>query len=369
MTFCYLFIKSIIIFAKTIAQNQLMNPLNTSVLLIYTGGTIGMIENAATGALENFNFEQLQKYIPELQKFNFPIDTYQFDPPMDSSDMEPDMWRKLVRIIHDNYNRYHGFVILHGTDTMAYTASALSFMLEGLDKPVILTGSQLPIGVLRTDGKENLLTSLEIASARDAKGNPLVPEVCIFFENHLMRGNRTIKMNAENFNAFRSFNYPVLAEAGIHIKYNNVQIRFKEVERELKPHYLLDTNVAVLKLFPGIQENVVSSILSIEGLKAVVLETYGSGNAPQKEWFIRQLKEATDRGIIIVNITQCASGAVEMGRYETGMHLLEAGVISGYDSTPECAITKLMFLLGHGLPNKDIRYKMNSCLIGEITKS
>lgn len=197
-----------------------MTPLNTSVLLIYTGGTIGMIENTATGALENFNFEQLQKHIPELQKFNFPIDTYQFDPPMDSSDMEPDMWRKLVHIIHENYDLYHGFVILHGTDTMAYTASALSFMLEGLDKPVILTGSQLPIGVLRTDGKENLMTSIEIAAAQDKDGKALVPEVCIFFENHLMRGNRTTKMNAENFNAFRSFNYPVLAEAGIHIKYN-----------------------------------------------------------------------------------------------------------------------------------------------------
>ena len=208
---------------------------------------------------------------------------------LDSDDVYSD-----ENIISDHYDRYTGFVILHGTDTMAYTASALSFMLEGLSKPVILTGSQLPIGVLRTDGKENLLTSLEIASARDAKGNPLVPEVCIFFENHLMRGNRTIKMNAENFNAFRSFNYPVLAEAGIHIKYNNVQIRFKEVERELKPHYLLDTNVAVLKLFPGIQENVVSSILSIEGLKAVVLETYGSGNAPRKEWFIRRLRNACE---------------------------------------------------------------------------
>lgn len=226
-----------------------MTPLNTSVLLIYTGGTIGMIENTATGALENFNFEQLQRHIPELQKFNFPIDTYQFDPPMDSSDMEPDMWRKLVHIIHENYDLYHGFVILHGTDTMAYTASALSFMLEGLDKPVILTGSQLPIGVLRTDGKENLMTSIEIAAAQDKEGKALVPEVCIFFENHLMRGNRTTKMNAENFNAFRSFNYPVLAEAGIHIKYNQAQIHVNKSKQELVPHYLLDTNIVVLKLF------------------------------------------------------------------------------------------------------------------------
>ena len=280
-----------------------MNPLNTSVLLIYTGGTIGMIENAATGALENFNFEQLQKYIPELQKFNFPIDTYQFDPPMDSSDMEPDMWRKLVRIIHENYDRYHGFVILHGTDTMAYTASALSFMLENLSKPVILTGSQLPIGTLRTDGKENLITAIEIAAAKHPDGTPIVPEVCIFFENELMRGNRTTKINAENFNAFRSFNYPALAKAGIHIRYNEHIIRRPDPARPMKPHYLFDTNVVVLTLFPGIQESIIDSVLHVPGLKAVVLKTFGSGNAPQKEWFIRQLKDATERGIVIVN--QC----------------------------------------------------------------
>ena len=267
-----------------------MTPSNTSVLLIYTGGTIGMIENTETGALENFNFEQLQKHVPELRKSNCTIDSYQFDPPMDSSDMEPEAWRKLVKIICDNYDRFNGFVILHGTDTMAYTASALSFMLEGLDKPVILTGSQLPIGVLRTDGKENLMTSIEIASAQDADGKPLVPEVCIFFENHLMRGNRTTKMNAENFNAFRSFNYPVLAEAGIHIKYNHSLIHHTREKQELKPHYLLDTNIAVLKLFPGIHENVVAATLSIDGLRAVVLETYGSGNAPRKQWFLRLLQ-------------------------------------------------------------------------------
>ena len=312
-----------------------------SVLLIYTGGTIGMIENPETGALENFNFDHLLKHVPELKRFNYRISSYQFDPPLDSSDMEPAYWAKLVKIINYNYDYFDGFVILHGTDTMAYTASALSFMLENLSKPVILTGSQLPIGTLRTDGKENLITAIEIAAAKNPDGTAIVPEVCIFFENHLMRGNRTTKINAENFNAFRSFNYPPLARVGIHIKYEPHLIRKPDPTKPLKPHYLFDTNVVILTLFPGIQ----------------------------KKWFIRQLKEATDRGIIIVNITQCASGAVEMGRYETGMHLLEAGVISGYDSTPECAITKLMFLLGHGLPNKDIRYKMNSCLIGEITKS
>ena len=303
-----------------------------SVLLIYTGGTIGMIENPETGALENFNFDHLLKHVPELKRFNYRISSYQFDPPLDSSDMEPAYWAKLVKIINYNYDYFDGFVILHGTDTMAYTASALSFMLENLSKPVILTGSQLPIGTLRTDGKENLITAIEIAAAKNPDGTAIVPEVCIFFENHLMRGNRTTKINAENFNAFRSFNYPPLARVGIHIKYEPNLIRKPDPDKPLKPHYLFDTN------------------------------------APQKEWFIRELKEATDRGIIIVNITQCASGAVDMGRYETGMHLLEAGVISGYDSTPECAVTKLMFLLGHGLSNKDIRYKMNSCLIGEITK-
>ena len=344
-----------------------MNPINTSVLLIYTGGTIGMIENAATGALENFNFEQLQKHIPELQKFNFPIDTYQFDPPMDSSDMEPDMWQKLVHVIHDNYERYQGFVILHGTDTMAYTASALSFMLEELDKPVILTGSQLPIGVLRTDGKENLMTSIEIAIARNKEGKALVPEVCIFFENHLLRGNRTTKINAENFNAFRSYNYPSLATAGIHIKYEYDRIHKANPNVALKPHYLYDTNVVILTLFPGIQENMIRNILHTPGLRAVVLKTYGSGNAPQKPWFIDLLKEATDRGIVIINISQCSTGSVEMGRYETGLHLLDAGVISGYDSTVESVLTKLMFLLGHGKNESEIRHQMSIPVAGEFT--
>lgn len=326
-----------------------------------------MIENAETGALETFNFEQLQKHVPELRKSDCTIDSYQFDPPMDSSDMEPEAWRKLVKVIYDRYDRYNGFVILHGTDTMAYTASALSFMLEGLAKPVILTGSQLPIGVLRTDGKENLMTSIEIASATDSNGKPLVPEVCIFFENHLMRGNRTTKMSAENFNAFRSFNYPVLAEAGIHIKYNHSLIHQIHEKQELKPHYLLDTNIAVLKLFPGMHENVVAATLSIDGLRAVVLETYGSGNAPRRQWFLRLLREASARGIVIVNVTQCSVGTVEMERYETGYHLLQSGIVSGYDSTTESAVTKLMFLLGHGYTPEEIRERMSRPIAGEIT--
>lgn len=339
-----------------------------SVLLIYTGGTIGMIENPDTGALENFNFDHLMQHVPELKRFNYRISSYQFNPPIDSSDMEPSYWAKLVKIINYNYENFDGFVILHGTDTMAYTASALSFMLENLAKPVILTGSQLPIGVLRTDGKENLITAIEIAAATNPDGTPVVPEVCIFFENRLMRGNRTTKINAENFNAFRSYNYPELAHAGIHIKYEPHLIRRPEAGKPFKPHYLFDTNVVIFTLFPGIREEVVSSILHIPGLKAVVLKTFGSGNAPQKEWFIKELKAATERGILIVNITQCSSGAVEMERYETGYHLLEAGVISGYDSTPESALTKLMFLLGHGFSNQEIRQRMNTSLVGEITK-
>lgn len=344
-----------------------MSPGATSVLIIYTGGTIGMIENPETGALENFNFEQLQKYVPELRRFAFRVDSYQFDPPMDSSDMDPEAWRKLVSIISDNYDNYNGFVILHGTDTMAFTASALSFMLEGLNKPVILTGSQLPIGVLRTDGKENLMTSIEIAAARDEHDDPLIPEVCIFFENHLMRGNRTIKMNAENFNAFRSFNYPVLATAGIHIKYNRNLHLHKKKGTVLKPHYLLDTHVAILKIFPGIEENIVRAIFEIDGLKAVVLETYGSGNAPRKEWFIHHLQEATRKGIVIVNITQCSAGSVEMERYGNGYQLLQAGVVCGYDSTTESAVTKLMFLLGHGYSPEEVRRLMEIPLAGEMS--
>lgn len=339
-----------------------------SVLLIYTGGTIGMIENSTTGALEAFNFDQLLENVPELKRFNYHISSYQFKSPIDSSDMEPSLWSKLVEIIYKNYDKYDGFVILHGTDTMAYTASALSFMLENLSKPVILTGSQLPIGMIRTDGKENMITAIEIAAAKHPDGTAVVPEVCIFFENQLLRGNRTTKINAENFNAFRSYNYPTLATAGIHIKYEYDRIHKPDPTRPLKPHYAYDTNVIVLTLFPGIQENMIRNVLQTPGLRAVVLKTYGSGNAPQKPWFIKALKETVERGIVIVNISQCPTGMVEMGRYETGLHLLDAGVISGYDSTVESILTKLMFILGHGKTTEEIRRLMNIPIAGEITK-
>lgn len=345
----------------------MIRPDYPSVLLIYTGGTIGMIENPETGALEAFNFDQLQENVPELKRFNYRISSYQFNPPIDSSDMEPSLWAKLVKIIEYNYENFDGFVILHGTDTMAYTASALSFMLENLSKPVILTGSQLPIGVLRTDGKENLITSIEIAAAKHADGTAIVPEVCIFFENHLLRGNRTTKINAENFNAFRSYNYPALATVGIHIKYEYDKIRKVDPTLPMHAHYVFDTNVIILTLFPGIQENIVSTVLNLPGLKAVVLKTYGSGNAPQKEWFIRLLADATRRGIVIVNISQCQTGMVEMARYETGLQLIDAGVISGYDSTVESVLTKLMFLLGHNLSPKEIRNELSHPLAGEFT--
>lgn len=326
-----------------------------------------MIENRHTGALESYDFAHVRRWIPELEDFDYNIHSYAFNPPIDSSDMEPSNWQAIVKVIADNYDNYDGFVVLHGTDTMSYTASALSFMLQGLTKPVILTGSQLPISMLRTDGRENLLTSIEIAAAKDAEGNAMVPEVCVFFENRLLRGNRTTKINAEGFNAFRSYNFPWLAHAGIHIKYNHAIIRRPQKGNVFKPHYVMDSNVVVITLFPGIRREIISSIVNIPGLRAVVLRTYGSGNAPQKKWLIELLKEAEAKGIIVVNVTQCSEGSIEMSRYRTGLQLLETGVVNGHDATVESTITKLMFLVGHNLSNERIRQLMDCDLRGEIT--
>ena len=343
------------------------NPRTPHILIIYTGGTIGMIENPETGALENFDFEQFKHYVPEFKQFNYHIDALAFDPPIDSSDMEPRYWIKMAHIIADHYESYDGFVLLHGTDTMAYTASALSFMLENLGKPVIITGSQLPIGQLRTDGKENLLTSIEIAAARDQMGRPMVPELCIFFESRLMRGNRTTKINSEGFNAFRSFNLPSLAHAGIHIKYESHLIRHPQPDATFHPHFLLDNNVMILTIFPGIRKEVVDTMLNVPGLRAVVMKTFGAGNAPQKAWFVDSIRKLVNRGVIVVNITQCYKGTVEMSSYETGLQLLQAGVVNGYDSTVEGMITKLMFLLGHDYSHNEIIRLMNKSIAGEIT--
>jgi L-asparaginase len=337
-----------------------------SILIIYTGGTIGMLQNHKTGSLQPLNFDQISLHVPELKKLGYVLNTISFDPPMDSSDIDPETWVKLARIVYSNYKLYDGFVILHGTDTMAYTASALSFMLDNLCKPIILTGSQLPIGVLRTDGKENIITAVEIAASKEF-GKTIVPEVCIYFENRLYRGNRTTKINADNFNAFQSPNYPSLAKVGIQIKYNKEVISNAGSEKPLKLMEVFDNNIAILKLFPGMSREYVDAVLGIKGLKALILETFGSGNAPAYEWFIQSIRKAVENNIVVLDVTQCQSGSVELGRYETSRKLFEAGVISGYDITTEAATTKLMLLFGQGYSVEEVKLLLNSSLKGEIS--
>ena len=340
-----------------------------SILLIYTGGTIGMKEDPILQALTPFDFSQILDEVPELGKFAYRIDTHTFDPLIDSSDVEPSHWVALVNLINEKYDEYDGFVILHGTDTMAYSASTLSFMIEGLTKPVIFTGSQLPIGTPRTDGKENLISSVEIAAAKDEDGHALVPEVCICFDNVLIRGNRSRKFNSDNFRAFRSEDYPPLAEAGISIRYNGALIRKPECW-DARPtfHTKLDTRVSILKIHPGITPATVRDILLGTDTRAVIIETYGAGNAPSKEWFISIVREASERGKILMNVTQCVAGRVNMDLYATGKSLKAAGVLNGYDSTTESALGKLFYLLGIFETNEDVKERLEMDLRGEISK-
>ena len=338
-----------------------------SILLVYTGGTIGMVENPSTGVLEPFDFNYLKDNVPELRRLGCDISIVEFNPPLDSSAITPDDWTRLATIIEENYHRYDGFVILHGTDTMAYTASALSFVFEGLDKPIVFTGSQLPVGRLRTDGKENLITAIEIAAARDSEGRPRVPELSLFFENYLMRGNRTSKISADQFSAFESYNYPHLAYAGIEIRYHDASINRNCGEIPFAVNKTFDSHVAILKLFPGITREVVETILGIPSLRGVVLETFGSGNAPMTPWFLDALRQAVARGLVIVNVTQCVTGYVDMLRYETGLLLQEIGLISGRDCTTESALTKMMYLFARGYTEAEVKRQMAIPLRGEMT--
>ena len=341
-------------------------PRKMNILLIYTGGTIGMVKDYETGALVAFDFDNLREHIPELNQLDCNIKTVSFKNPIDSSNMDPKYWVKITSIIEENYKKADGFVVLSGSDTMAYTASALSFMFENLSKPVIFTGSQLPIGDLRTDAKENLITAIQIASARE-NNTPKITEVCLYFEYKLYRANRTTKINAEHFEAFSSPNYPALAESGVHLRFqDHLLYRFKR-EKRLKIRKKLNNNIAVLKLFPGISLEVVKTILNIKGLKGVVLETYGSGNASTKKDFIKLLKDAIKKGIQIIDVTQCIGGSVILGHYETSTQLQKIGVISGKDITSESAIAKLMYLLGEKIPQKEFKKIFETSLRGELT--
>ena len=337
--------------------------------MIYTGGTIGMKEDPTAQALKPFDFSQILAEVPELGKYAHKIDSYTFSPLIDSSDVEPGLWVSLVNLIESKYDDYDGFVILHGTDTMAYSASALSFMIEGLTKPVIFTGSQLPIGMPRTDGKENLISSVEIAAAKDADGHALVPEVCIYFDNKLMRGNRTTKVNSDHFDAFHSENCPPLAEAGISIRYNQgVILKPEDWSRKPLFHTQLDTRVSILKLHPGITEQVVDHILCGQESRAVIIETYGAGNAPSKEWFLSLINKASGMDKILLNVTQCLAGSVNMDIYATGKCLKNAGVCNGYDCTTEGALAKLYYLMGWSENNSLVKEMLERDLRGEISK-
>lgn len=335
-----------------------------SILIIYTGGTVGMVQDAE-GSLVPFNFGKVGERLPELGALGLKLTVISFPTPIDSSNVNPEDWKTLAFIIEENYEQYDGFVVLHGTDTMAYSASAMSFILEGLNKPVIFTGAQIPIGSIRSDARENFITALEIASVKE-NGYSKVREVCIYFNNVLLRANRSQKTNSSTFSAFHSENYPFLAESGIDIEFNDSALRpYRETDLEIKDEF--DTNVAILKIFPGINEHVITSYTGIPNLKGLILESYGSGNVLQTKWFLETIKSIVNSGVIVVNVSQCLGGTVNLGKYETSLELKKMGVVSGYDLTTEAAITKLMWLLGQNLTKEEVEERFQLTHVGEMT--
>ncbi|WP_373513558.1 asparaginase [Persicitalea sp.] len=353
---------------KTVRINPISpKPPRASVLVIYTGGTLGMVYESVGRQLVPFDFEQILEQVPEVNRFDFEITFLPLSEPIDSSNMTPELWIEIARIVNENYAQYDSFVILHGTDTMAYTASALSFLLEGLNKAVILTGAQLPIGIARSDARENFLTALEIAAATNLAGQPIVSEVCIYFNSVLLRGNRAKKNESSDFNAFKSENYPILARAGVSIYYDLPYLETYRPGIKLHLHEKLNPNVTYLKIFPGISREVVHAVLKVSGLRGVVLETFGAGNAPTMDWFLAEIRDAIDRNLLIFNVSQCDGGRVTQGQYQTSKFLKDVGVISGSDITAESAITKMMYVLGRTDDPAQQRTWLSEPLRGEMS--